>query len=148
VPIIIFFMILLGIAAEKKADKQYTTYKRLSNHFLDSLRGLETLAYIGRSKQHGKQIGKVREDYRKATMKTLLVSFLSSFALDFFSSVSIAFGAVGLGLRLIDRADLRFPAHTVLILAPEYCSRIKQVGKDYHATLDGQIAMAEIEQVV
>src|SRR5699024_3768686 len=81
VHIIIFFMILLGIAAEKKADKQYTTYKRLSNHFLDSLRGLETLAYIGRSKQHGKQIGKVSEDYRKATMKTLRVAFLSSFAL-------------------------------------------------------------------
>lgn len=148
VPIIIFFMILLGIAAEKKADKQYTTYKRLSNHFLDSLRGLETLAYIGRSKQHGKQIGKVSEDYRKATMKTLRVAFLSSFALDFFTSLSIAFVAVGLGLRLIDGTVLLFPALTILILAPEYFAPIKQVGKDYHATLDGQIAMAEIEQVL
>lgn len=148
VPVIIFFMILLGIAAEKKADKQYTTYKRLSNHFLDSLRGLETLAYIGRSKQHGKQIGKVSEDYRKATIKTLRVAFLSSFALDFFTSLSIAFVAVGLGLRLIDGTVLLFPALTILILAPEYFAPIKQVGKDYHATLDGQIAMAEIEQVL
>src|SRR5699024_11933146 len=88
----------LGIAAEKKADKQYTTYKRLSNHFLDSLRGLETLAYIGRSKQHGKQIGKVSEDYRKATMKTLRDAFLYSFALDFFTILSISFVEVGLGL--------------------------------------------------
>ncbi|HLQ94981.1 MAG TPA: thiol reductant ABC exporter subunit CydD [Pseudogracilibacillus sp.] len=148
VPVIIVFMILLGLAAEKKADKQYTTYKRLSNHFLDSLRGLETLAYIGRSKQHGKQIGKVSEDYRKATMRTLRVAFLSSFALDFFTSLSIAFVAVGLGLRLIDGTVLLFPALTILILAPEYFSPIKQVGKDYHATLDGQIAMAEIEQVL
>src|SRR5699024_3797655 len=145
VPIIIFFMILLGIAAEKKADKQYTTYKRLSNHFLDSLRGLETLAYIGRSKQHGKQIGKVSEDYRKATMTTLRVAFLSSFALDFFTSLSIAFVAVGLGLRLIDGTVLLFPALTILILAPEYFAPIKQVGKDYHATLDGQVAMTQIE---
>src|SRR5690625_432695 len=145
VPIIIMFMILLGLAAQKMADKQYVTYKRLSNHFTDSLRGLETLAYIGKSKAHGKQIERVSEDYRKATMKTLRVAFLSSFALDFFTSLSIAFVAVGLGLRLIDGEILLLPALTILVLAPEYFSPIKQVGTDYHATLDGQIAMEDID---
>lgn len=148
VPIIIIFMILLGVAAQKKADKQYVTYKRLSNHFIDSLRGLETLAYLGKSKAHGKQIGRVSEDYRQATMKTLRIAFLSSFALDFFTSLSIAFVAVGLGLRLIDGTVLLLPALTILILAPEYFSPIKQVGKDYHATLDGQIAMEEINSFI
>src|SRR5690625_4672441 len=144
VPIIIIFMILLGVAAEKMADKQYVTYKRLSNHFTDSLRGLETLSYIGKSKAHGKQIKRVSEDYRKATMKTLRIAFLSSFALDFFTSLSIAFVAVGLGLRLIEGEMLLLPALTILVLAPEYFSPIKQVGTDYHATLDGQIAMEDI----
>src|SRR5690606_28546922 len=32
--------------------------------------------------------------------------------------------------------------------APEYFSPIKQVGKDYHATLDGQIAIAEIDELI
>lgn len=148
VPIIIIFMILLGVAAEKMADRQYVTYKRLSNHFIDSLRGLESLAYLGKSKAHGKQIGRVSDDYRQATMKTLRVAFLSSFALDFFTSLSIAFVAVGLGLRLIDGVVLLLPALTILILAPEYFSPIKQVGKDYHATLDGQIAMDEIDTFI
>src|SRR5699024_4781322 len=107
----------------------------------DSLKGLGTLAYIGKSKAHGKQIKTVSEDYRKATMKTLRVAFLSSFALDFFTSLSIAFVAVGLGIRLVDGSILLFPALTILLLVPEYFSPIKQVGKDYHATLDGQIAL-------
>src|SRR5699024_11278545 len=49
VPIIILFMILLGLAAQRQADKQYETYQRLSNHFIDALKGLETLKYLGQS---------------------------------------------------------------------------------------------------
>src|SRR5690625_7232824 len=33
VPVVIIFMILLGKAAQKQADKQYETYRLLSNHF-------------------------------------------------------------------------------------------------------------------
>src|SRR5690625_1179289 len=148
VPIIIIFMILLGLAAQKMADRQYHTYRILSNHFVDSLKGLETLKYLGRSIKHIRNIGLVSEQYRKATLKTLRVAFLSSFALDFFTSLSIAFVAVGLGFRLIEGEITLFPALMILILAPEYFSPIKQVGKDYHATLDGQIAMAEIDELI
>ncbi|WP_330949309.1 thiol reductant ABC exporter subunit CydD [Virgibacillus sp. MG-45] len=148
VPIVIIFMILLGLAAQKLADKQYETYRVLSNHFMDSLKGLETLTYLGQSKSHEKKINHVSEQYRKATNKTLRVAFLSSFALDFFTSLSIAFVAVGLGFRLIDGNLTLLPALTILILAPEYFLPIRQVGKDYHATLDGQVAMKEIESMI
>lgn len=148
VPVIIIFMILLGLAAEKLADKQYDTYVRLSNHFIDSLKGLETLMFLGKSKSHAQNIASVNEAYRKATMKTLRVAFLSSFALDFFSSLSIAFVAVSLGFRLIEGTVLLLPALTILILAPEYFAPIKDVGKDYHATLDGQVAMQEINKLI
>lgn len=148
VPIVIVFMILLGIAAEKMANKQYETYKRLSNHFVDSLKGLETLTFLGKSKSHAKQISQVSNQYRTATMRTLRVAFLSTFALDFFSSLSIAFVAVGLGFRLIDGSVLLQPALTILILAPEYFRPIKDVGKDYHATLNGQLALEEIDELI
>lgn len=148
VPIVIIFMILLGMAARKMADSQYETYTRLSNHFIDSLKGLETLAYLGKSRDHAMKIERVSSDYRKTTMRTLRVAFLSTFALDFFTSLSIAFVAVGLGLRLIDGEIALLPALTILILAPEYFSPIKQVGKDYHATLDGQLSMKEIDSLI
>lgn len=148
IPVIVLFMILLGYAAQRLADKQYASYRLLANHFIDSLKGLETLTFLGQSKRHGKSIARVSKDYRQATMKTLRVAFSSSFALDFFTSLSIAFVAVGLGLQLIEGTILLLPALTVLILAPEYFLPIRQVGTDYHATLDGQIALAEVEKLI
>ena len=129
------------------ADSQYEIYRVLSNHFVDTLKGLETLKYLGKSEQHEGKIEKVSKRYRKATMRTLRVAFLSS-ALDFFTSLSIAFVAVGLGIRLIDGTIILLPALTILILAPEYFLPIKQVGANYHATLDGQIAMEQIEEIL
>ncbi|WP_242303573.1 thiol reductant ABC exporter subunit CydD [Bacillus cereus group sp. BfR-BA-01350] len=148
IPIVIIFMILLGLAAQKMADSQYEIYRVLSNHFVDTLKGLETLKYLGKSEQHEGKIEKVSKRYRKATMRTLRVAFLSSFALDFFTSLSIAFVAVGLGIRLIDGTIILLPALTILILAPEYFLPIKQVGANYHATLDGQLAMEQIEEIL
>ncbi|MEB9973120.1 thiol reductant ABC exporter subunit CydD [Bacillus cereus] len=148
IPIVIIFMILLGLAAQKMADSQYEIYRVLSNHFVDTLKGLETLKYLGKSEQHEGKIEKVSKRYRKATMRTLRVAFLSSFALDFFTSLSIAFVAVGLGIRLIDGTIILLSALTILILAPEYFLPIKQVGANYHATLDGQIAMEQIEEIL
>lgn len=147
-PILIVFMILLGLVAQKKADRQWKSYQTLSNHFVDSLRGLETLRFLGLSKSHSKNIFHVSERYRKATMSTLRVAFLSSFALDFFTMLSVATVAVFLGLRLIDGHILLGPALTALILAPEYFLPVREVGNDYHATLNGQEAGKTIQAIL
>ncbi|PFG14386.1 thiol reductant ABC exporter subunit CydD [Bacillus sp. es.036] len=139
-PILIGFLILLGLAAKKKADKQWSTHRILSNHFVDSLRGLETLKYLGLSRKHARSIQEVSEKYRKSTMSTLRVAFLSSFALDFFTMLGIATVAVFLGLRLVEGEISLMPALTILILSPEFFLPVRELGNDYHATLDGQEA--------
>ncbi|EIU7104141.1 ABC transporter ATP-binding protein/permease, partial [Listeria monocytogenes] len=147
-PILIVFMIILGLAAKKQADSQFETYRVLSNHFVDSLKGLETLRYLGLSHDHEGKIASVSSRYRKATMKTLRVAFMSSFALDFFTMLSIALVALFLGLGLID-GNMNLPiALSVLILAPEYFLPVREVGSDYHATLDGQEAGRVIQGII
>jgi ATP-binding cassette subfamily C protein CydD len=147
-PILIVFMILLGLAAKGKADQQYESYQLLSNHFVDSLRGIETLKYLGLSKQHIDKITLVSEKYRRATMGTLRVAFLSSFALDFITMLSIATVAVFLGMGLINGTMDLHPALTILILAPEYFLPIRELGADYHATLDGKNAGKKMEEIL
>lgn len=147
-PTLIFFMIILGIAAQKKADRQYESYRTLSNHFVDSLRGLETLRYLGLSKRYDRNISDVSERYRKSTMGALRFAFLSTFALDFFSSLSVAIVALFLGLGLINAEMLLLPALTVLILAPEYFLPIRDFGTDYHATLDGKNALKAMNHII
>lgn len=147
-PTLIFFMVILGIAAQKKADRQYESYRTLSNHFVDSLRGLETLRLLGLSKRYDRNIRDVSERYRKSTMGTLRFAFLSTFALDFFSSLSVAIVALFLGLGLINEQMVLLPALTVLILAPEYFLPIRDFGTDYHATLDGKNALKAITHII
>lgn len=138
--ILIGFMILLGWAAQKNADAKWLSYEKLSNHFVDSIRGIETLRYLGISRKHEKQIALVSENYRKSTMSTLKVAFLSSFALDFFTMLGVATIAVFLGVQLINGTMLLYPALLALILAPEFFLPVREVGTDFHASLDGQEA--------
>lgn len=147
-PLIIIFMIILGFAAQAKADRQYASYQRLSNHFLDSLRGIDTLTFFGISKRYGKSIYRSSEAFRKASMSSLRIGILSTFALDFFSTLSIAIVAVLLGLRLIKGEILLFPALTVLILSPEYFLPVRDFSSDYHATLDGKNAFQAIQKIL
>lgn len=147
-PILIAFMILVGLAARKQTERQLKSYRTLSNHFVDSLRGLETLKFLGRSKSHAASIERVSDAYRSATMRTLRVAFLSSFALDFFTMLSVASVAVSLGLRLVNGEMVLLPALTVLILAPEYFLPVRMVGADFHATQDGKAAGEAMNEII
>lgn len=147
-PIMIIFLILLGMVAQKYAKTQWSSYQLLARHFVDSLRGLLTLKYLGKSKSHQNAIERVSDKYRVATNRSLRIAFLSSFSLDFFSSLSIAVVAVELGLRLIDGEIGLQSALTVLILAPEYFQPIRDLGNDYHATMDGKDAGNQIRHLL
>lgn len=147
-PIIIIFMIILGYAAQSKADKQYKAFQILSNHFIDSLRGLDTLKLFGLSKKYAKSIYTTSERFREATMSTLKIAILSTFALDFFTTLSVAVVAVFLGLSLMNGGILLFSALTTLILAPEFFLPIRDFASDYHATLDGKNSFQAIKAVL
>ncbi len=101
-PVIVLFMIILGLAAQGKADREYETFNQLSNHFIDSMRGLTTLKQLGLSKKYADNIFEVSEQHRVAVVNTLKIAILSTFALDFFTTLSIAIVAVFLGLSLLD----------------------------------------------
>lgn len=146
-PIIICFMIILGYAAKSKADRQYAGFKLLSSHFMDAIRGLKTLRYLGLSNRYSQNVYQVSENYRKQTMSTLKIAILSTFALDWFTTLSIAILALFLGLGLINGSLTLFPALVVLILAPEYFLPLRDFANDYHATLDGKNAYQDLMHI-
>lgn len=147
-PLIVLFMIILGYDAQDRAVKQFGNFQVLSNNFIDSLRGIDTLKYLGLSKRYSKSIFHLSENFRKKTMGVLKVAMLSTFALDFFTTLSIAIIAVFLGYGLMRGEIALFPALGILILAPEFFLPIRDFAGDFHATLNGKNSFKRINELI
>ncbi|MFT9040307.1 thiol reductant ABC exporter subunit CydD [Schleiferilactobacillus harbinensis] len=147
-PLIFFFMAILGLAARAKSNQQYADFTQLNNSFVDTILGLPTLKMLGVSDQYEDQIYSVSERFRQKTMSVIKVALTSTFALDFFTTLAIAIIAVFLGYRLIDGSIVLYPALVSLILAPEFFLPIRQFGDDYHATLNGKNALQQVNDLL
>lgn len=143
-PLIIFFMVILGLAARDRSNKQYAQFNILNTKFVDSILGLPTLKMLGVDKEYEGEIYSVSERFRKRTIDVLKVAMTSTFALDWFTTLGIAIMAVFLGLRLVNGTMPLFPAMFALIMAPDYFLPVRQFGDNYHATLDGKNALHDI----
>nr|WP_244888763.1 thiol reductant ABC exporter subunit CydD [Streptomyces purpureus] len=147
-PLIPLFMILIGWATQARMDRQWKLLSRLSGHFLDVVAGLPTLKVFGRAKAQAESIRAITSEYRQATLRTLRIAFLSSFALELLSTLSVALVAVGIGMRLVHGDLDLYTGLVILILAPEAYLPIRQVGAQYHAAAEGLAAAEEIFDVL
>lgn len=147
-PLIPVFMILIGLQTNRVMERQWRTLGLLSSHFLDVVAGLPTLKVFGRAKAQAETIRTVTGQYRKATMKTLRVAFLSSLALELIATVAVALVAVSVGLRLVDGGLTLRTALIVLILAPEAYLPLRAVGAQFHASAEGLTAAERVFEVL
>ncbi|MET7646073.1 thiol reductant ABC exporter subunit CydD [Streptomyces sp. NPDC005426] len=147
-PLIPLFMILIGWATQSRMDRQWRLLSRLSGHFLDVVAGLPTLKVFGRAKAQAESIRTITSQYRQATLRTLRIAFLSSFALELLATLSVALVAVTIGMRLVHGDLDLYTGLVVLILAPEAYLPIRQVGAQYHAAAEGLSAAEEIFAVL
>jgi ABC-type transport system involved in cytochrome bd biosynthesis fused ATPase/permease subunit len=107
-PLIPVFGALVGRAAGEHARQRWRSLAVLSHHFLDIVTGLPTLKVFGRGRSQREAIGRATDDYRRTTMQTLRVAFLSSLVLELVATLSVAMVAVGVGLSLVyGHLDLR-----------------------------------------
>ncbi|MFJ1753610.1 thiol reductant ABC exporter subunit CydD [Kitasatospora sp. NPDC088134] len=147
-PLIPLFMVLIGYATQARTDRQFAGLSRLSHHFLDVVAGLPTLKVFGRAKAQAAAIGRITEDYRRATLRTLRLAFVSSFALELLSTLSVALVAVSIGFRLVGGTLDLETGLLVLVLAPEVYLPLRQVGALYHSSAEGLAAAARIFDVL
>ncbi|MGW6400139.1 thiol reductant ABC exporter subunit CydD [Streptomyces sp. NPDC055134] len=147
-PLIPAFMILIGWATQSHMDRQWRLLSRLSGHFLDVVAGLPTLKVFGRAKAQAESIRRITGEYRQATMRTLRIAFLSSFALELLSTLSVALVAVTIGMRLVHGDMDLYVGLVILVLAPEAYLPLRQVGAQYHAAAEGLAAAEEIFAVL
>ncbi|PZO84674.1 MAG: thiol reductant ABC exporter subunit CydD, partial [Micavibrio aeruginosavorus] len=100
-PLIPVFMIWIGRGAERLSQKQWRRMTFMGGRFLDVIQGLAEIKLFNAGKREGETIRRLTESFRHDTMAVLRVAFLSSLALEFFATVSIAMIAVLIGFRLL-----------------------------------------------
>lgn len=140
-PLIPLFMALVGMGAADANRRNFLALGRLSGHFLDRLRGMETLRIFGRGEAETENIRQASQDFRQRTMEVLRLAFLSSGVLEFFTSLSIALVAVYFGFSYLGALDFGHYGTAVtlsagflaLILAPEFFQPLRDLGTFYHA---------------
>ncbi|HJW59271.1 MAG TPA: thiol reductant ABC exporter subunit CydD, partial [Actinomycetota bacterium] len=136
-PVIPVFMSLIGRAAGARARANWEALVGLSGWFLDVVRGLPTLRAFNRGRAQITGIREVTDRYRRTTMGTLRLSFLSGVVLDLAATLSTALVAVTLGVRLVAGSLGLRPALTVLLLVPELFAPVRAVATLFHASADG-----------
>ena len=136
-PLVPVFMVVIGRYTERKARARAQALALLATRFLDVVRGLPTLRAYNRSRAQADSLAGAGDDYRRTTMQTLRVAFLSGAVLELAATLGIALVAVTIGVRLVD-GDIGFEAGlTVLLLAPELYLPLRSVAAQYHASADG-----------
>ena len=135
-PLIPLFMIIIGKGTEALNQAQWRTLARMSGHVFDAIEGLTTLKLFNASRAEIKAVAEMSDEYRLATMAVLRVAFLSSLALEFLATISIAMVAVYIGFRLYYGEMRLLPGLAVLLVAPEFYRMLRAMGTQYHARME------------
>lgn len=152
-PLIPVFMALIGIRAEAANQKHQQELSRLSGVFADRIRGLFTLALLGRTHDEIAAVRSASQHLSKTTMRVLRIAFLSSAVLELFAALGVAGVAVYIGLSYLGMLGAYFSGFTLqhglfcLLLAPEVYNPLRQLAASYHDRAAAKAAVVSLQQL-
>ena len=143
-PLVPVFMWLVGRFTERRTQARWQALTILAAHFLDVVGGLPTLRAFNAGRKQSARIAEVSDRYRRTTMETLRVAFLSGAVLELAATLGIALVAVTVGVRLVDGGLGPEAGLTVLVLAPELYLPLRNLAAQYHASADGLVVTGRL----
>jgi ATP-binding cassette, subfamily C, bacterial CydD len=147
-PLIPVFAVLVGQHAKARTQRQWRLLAQLGGHFLDVVEGLPTLKVLGRARAQAEVIRKVTGEHRTATMAALRIAFLSALVLELAAALATALVAVEVGLRLLAGHLGYETALLVLLLTPEAYLPLRNVGAQFHASVEGTTAAGRVFEIL
>jgi ATP-binding cassette, subfamily C, bacterial CydD len=147
-PLVPVFMWLIGRYTERRTRERWQALTLLATHFLDVVRGLPTLRAFNRGEAQVERIAEVGDRYRRSTMGTLRIAFLSGAVLELAATLGIALVAVTVGVRLVDGNLGLEPGLTVLVLAPELYLPLRNLAAQFHSSAEGRAAAERLLDLI
>ncbi len=148
IPLIPVFGILIGLMTRDRTQAKLDATARQQSMLLDLITGIPTLRALHRAQGAAEQVAELGRSWRRSTMGTLRVAFLSGAWLELMATLSVALVAVSIGLRLVYGEMSLFAGVLALVLAPEAFRPLRQLGAAFHDSADGVAATNEAFELV
>ncbi len=139
-PIAPFLLYLIGRVTKERNREAWQEQEKLNEGFHGFLRGAAVLKIFGQVRSAMERLRILSDTSAEAVLRVLQIAFLSAFALELITTLSIALIAVNVGLRLLSGYLDFFPAFFSLLLAPEFYQPIRRGGAAFHAGMKAKEA--------
>lgn len=147
-PVAPFLLWLIGTVTAEKNLRAWNELQKLNSDFKEILSAITTLKIFDRINFAAKKILSTSQKSSAATLDVLKFAFVSSFALELITTLSIAIAAVTLGLRLVAGENFFDSALFLLLLAPEIFLPIRKLGISFHVAISAKNSVEKLKKIL
>ena len=144
-PIAPFLLYLIGKVTAEKNLHALAELQKLNGEFREILSAVTTLKIFERIEFAAKKLRATSAKSSAATLDVLKFAFVSSFALELITTLSIALVAVTLGLRLVAGGVTFESALFLLLIAPEFFLPIRKLGVAFHVAVESKTSYERLK---
>ncbi len=143
-PIAPFLLYLIGRVTKERSTREWNAMVKMGSAFAELLHAIPMLKLFQREQAEAARVAKASDAFTRAALSVLETAFVSAFALELITTLSIALIAVSLGFRLIGGEIAFAPAFFALLLAPEFYAPLAAGGTSFHAGMEAASALKPI----
>lgn len=137
VPLIPASIVAVSRYAKKIFEKYWGKYTSMGDGFLDSVQGLKELKIFMADEAQQKKMNNASEEFRKITMKVLVMQLASTTIMDL-----VAYGGAGIGiafsvLKVAEGGLSPFLALFLILVAVEFFLPLRAFGAAFHVAMNG-----------
>ena len=147
-PIAPLLLYLIGKTTAEKNLRALKELQRLNGEFRELLTAVTTLKIFRRIESAAVKLRETSAKSSAATLEVLKFAFVSSFALELITTLSIALVAVTLGLRLVAGSIEFESALFLLLIAPEFFLPIRKSGAAFHVAVSAKSAVDDLKKIL
>lgn len=140
VPLIPVSIVAVSKYAKKIFAKYWGKYTSMGDSFLDSVQGLKELKIFGADEAQHRKMNETSEEFRKITMKVLVMQLASTTIMDL-----VAYGGAGAGIAMAVLSVLKWGLEPIMALflilvAVDFFLPLRAFGSAFHVAMNGASA--------
>lgn len=144
VPLIPVSIIAVSKYAKKIFAKYWGKYTSMGDSFLDSVQGLKELKIFKADEAQHTKMNETSEDFRKITMKVLVMQLASTTIMDL-----VAYGGAGIGIAMAILSVIKWElapiaALFLILVAVDFFLPLRAFGSAFHVAMNGASAGKKI----